>query len=208
MTRSNKKAGPSTRSKKPVWRRARKPPQRSTSPTPSLRKPRSTPPPAQFDSLPEPALDDTPVQGTLRERMELHRKNPVCASCHKTMDPLGFALENYDAVGAWRTHEGATPVDARGAMPDGTEFDGVAGLRKALLAKPDLFVTTLTEKLMVYALGRGLESYDEPAVRSVVRSAAARQYRFSSIILGIVNSLPFQMRRAAGPPQDAPVANH
>jgi mono/diheme cytochrome c family protein len=143
-----------------------------------------------------PALDETSVTGTLRQRMELHRKNPVCASCHKMMDPLGFSLENYDAIGAWRTHEGSVAVDAEGAMPDGTAFTGAAGLRKALLAKPDVFVTALTEKLMVYALGRGIEFYDEPAVRGIVRTAAAQKFRFSSIILAIVNSLPFQMRQS------------
>jgi len=152
-----------------------------------------------------PSLEDTPVQGTLRQRMEQHRKNPVCAACHKVMDPLGFALENYDPVGAWRTHEGATPVDAEGAMPDGTVFSGAAGLRKALLTQPDLFLTALTEKMMIYATGRGLEGYDRPALRAIVRNAAANQYRFSAFISGIVNSLPFQMRQAEPRPVTSPV---
>ena len=143
-----------------------------------------------------PALDETPVVGTLRQRMEAHRKNPVCASCHKMMDPLGFALENFDAVGAWRTHEGALPVDADGATPDGTVFTGVEGLRRALMGRPEVFVTALTEKLLIYALGRGMESYDAPAIRSIVRAAAASDYKMQSLILGIVNSRPFLMRQA------------
>ena len=149
-----------------------------------------------------PALEDTPVQGTLRQRMEQHRKNPVCAACHKVMDPLGFALENYDPVGAWRTHEGATAVDAEGAMPDGTVFNGASGLRASLVTQPDIFLTALTEKMMIYATGRGMEGYDRPALRAIVRKASASNYRFSSFMLGIVNSLPFQMRQAE--PRTAP----
>ena len=149
-----------------------------------------------------PALEDTPVQGTLRQRMEQHRKNPVCAACHKVMDPLGFALENYDPVGAWRTHEGATAVDVEGAMPDGTVFNGASGLRASLVTQPDIFLTALTEKMMIYATGRGMEGYDRPALRAIVRKASANNYRFSSFMLGIVNSLPFQMRQAE--PRTAP----
>jgi mono/diheme cytochrome c family protein len=151
------------------------------------------PPPANI-----PPLENTPSKGTLRQRMEQHRANPVCASCHKPMDPLGFALENFDAVGAWRTHENALPVDARGSLPDGTAFDGVAGLKRALLSQPDAFLHALTGQLMTYALGRGLEWYDAPAVREVVRNSAKQQYRFSSIVLGVVNSTPFRMRQAQG----------
>jgi hypothetical protein len=153
-----------------------------------------TPPPSPPADV--PSLEETPVQGTLRQRMEQHRKNPVCAACHTVMDPLGFALENYDPVGAWRTHEGATPVDVEGAMPDGTVFNGVLGLRKALTAEPEIFLTALTEKMMIYATGRGMEGYDRPALRAIVRKAAANDYRFSSFIMGIVNSLPFQLRQA------------
>ena len=112
------------------------------------------------------------------------------------MDPVGFALENYDAVGRWRTIEEQKPIDSTGGLPDGTTFQGVDGLQKALMAKPELFVQTFTEKLMTYALGRGVESYDAPAVRKVVADARAGDYRFSSVILGIVNSTPFQMRRS------------
>ncbi len=153
------------------------------------------PPPAPPANV--PALEETPVVGTLRQRMEAHRKNPVCASCHKMMDPLGFALENFDAVGAWRTHEGATPVDAEGATPDGRTFEGVSGLREALLGRPEIFVTALTEKLMIYALGRGMEHYDAPAIRAIVRQAAPTRYAMRDLILGVVSSRPFLMRQAA-----------
>jgi hypothetical protein len=128
--------------------------------------------------------------------MEQHRKNPVCASCHKAMDPLGFGLENFDPVGVWRDHEGPLPVDAQGAMPDGRTFEGVAGLRQALLSKPELFVSALTEKLMIYALGRGLEPYDQAAVRAIVRKAAKTNYRFSSVVAAIIDSAPFRMRQS------------
>jgi hypothetical protein len=131
----------------------------------------------------------------MRERMQQHRANPVCASCHAIMDPPGLALENFDAVGRWRrVDDGYRPIDASGSFADGTTFDGVGGLRRALLSRSDQFVATLAEKLLTYALGRGLESYDAPAVRGVVRDARANDYRFSSIIVGIVNSLPFQFR--------------
>jgi hypothetical protein len=152
------------------------------------------PPPPGTPALKESATTPQPV--TMRERLAEHRKNPACASCHKLMDPIGFALENYDGVGRWRTSENGTPIDNTGAMPDGTKFTGVAELEKALLARPELFATTFTEKLLTYALGRGVEYYDAPSVRGVVRQAAAKDYRFSTFILGIVNSTPFQMRRS------------
>jgi len=123
--------------------------------------------------------------------MELHRASPVCASCHARMDPLGFALENFDGLGSWRAG-----VDASGVLPDGTKIDGPVGLRQVLLDKKDQFVTTATERLLTYALGRGVEPYDMPAVRTIVRDAAPRDYRWSSIIMGVVTSVPFQMRRA------------
>ena len=152
-----------------------------------------------------PPLEATELTGTLRQRMEQHRKNPVCASCHQVMDPLGFALENFNPLGEWRTTDAGIPVDAAGEMPDGVPFDGVTGLRAALLAKSDVFVATLTEKLMIYALGRGLEHYDMPAVRTVTAAAAQNDNAFSSLILGIVRSVPFQMR-TVGPGVRAPVA--
>jgi Protein of unknown function (DUF1588)./Protein of unknown function (DUF1585). len=133
---------------------------------------------------------------TLRERIAAHRANPACAGCHQLMDPLGFTLENYDAIGRWRNAEENRPVDASGGFPDGSKFAGVAGLQQALLSRPEMFVNTLSGKLLTYALGRGVEYYDEPALRKVVRDAAKQDYRFSSVILGIVGSAPFQMRRS------------
>ena len=147
-----------------------------------------------------PALEETTGSGevlSMREATERHRANPVCASCHRLMDPPGFALEQFDAVGRFRTRSAAgTPIDASGELPDGTRFDGAAGLREALVGRPERFVGTLTEKLLTYALGRGLEHYDAPAVRAVTRAAAEDGYRFSSLVVGIVESAPFRMRRA------------
>ena len=143
------------------------------------------PPPPNVPTLEEKSRGR---QGAVDARaMAQHRANPACASCHAQMDPLGFALENFDAVGRWRTvNEANTPIDASGALPDGTKFDGVSGLREVLLAQPERFVTTLTEKLLTYALGRGVEYYDMPAVRQIVREAAAGELRLSSLVLGIV----------------------
>lgn len=135
---------------------------------------------------------------TMREAMVQHRENASCATCHARMDPIGFALDNFDAVGRWRTvGEGGTPIDATGVLPDGAKFTGVVGLRENILAKPELFATTITENLLTYAMGRTLEFYDASVVRGVVRNAARDGYRFSSLILGIVKSTPFQMRAAA-----------
>ena len=136
---------------------------------------------------------------TMREAMERHRANPTCAACHRLMDPLGLALENFDAVGRWReTDASGEPLDVSGELPDGTRFTGVAELKQALLANPEPFLRTLTEKLLTYALGRGLEYADAPAVRRIVRYAASREHRFSALVLGIVKSVPFQQRRSAG----------
>jgi hypothetical protein len=126
--------------------------------------------------------------------MEQHRINAACVSCHKMMDPIGFALENFDAVGKWRTKDGRTAVDPTGELVDGTKVDGPANLRQALLRYSDQFVRTLTEKLMTYGLGRGVEYYDMPVIRSIVRDAARNDNRFSSLIVGIVKSPPFQMK--------------
>ena len=137
---------------------------------------------------------------TMRERMEEHRKNPGCAACHRIMDPIGLSMENFDAVGAWRTRDGdgvvaqGAPIDAKGQLLDGTKIDGVVTLRQALLREPDMFVQTVVEKLMIYGLGRGLQPYDMPTVRAIVRDTAQTNYRFSSIIMAIVNSTPFQKR--------------
>ncbi|MBI3895447.1 MAG: DUF1592 domain-containing protein [Acidobacteria bacterium] len=159
-----------------------------------------TPPPPPPPNVPS-LKEDKDVQNlTMRERMELHRANPACASCHKLMDPLGFALENFDAIGRWRTTIGAasTPIDVSGELPDGTKFDGPAELRKILLSHPEQFVNTFIEKLLTYALGRGIEYYDRPAIRKITREAAP-DYRWSSLTLGIVKSAPFQMRRSREP---------
>jgi hypothetical protein len=152
------------------------------------------PPPPDVPALKEKTAKASAV--TMRERLAEHRANPACAGCHNIMDPVGFAFENYDAVGRWRTVEEERPIDAAGGLPDGSKFQGVAGLQQALLKRPELFATTFTDKLLTYGLGRGVETYDAPAVRKVVRTAAANDYRFSSFILGIVNSTPFQMRRS------------
>jgi hypothetical protein len=130
--------------------------------------------------------------------MEEHRKNPACAVCHTRMDPLGFALENFNGIGEWRTSEGGVPVDASGVLPDGTQFDGPAELREVLQSSPKQFATAITEKLLTYALGRGLEYYDAPAVRKIIREAAAGNYRWSSLIVGITRSVPFQMKMNPG----------
>jgi hypothetical protein len=153
-----------------------------------------TPPPPPLPNV--PALADNTVSATLsvRERLSKHRANAACASCHNLIDPVGFALENFDAVGRWRATEEGKPVDSTGGLPDGSKFDGVSGLESALLRRPEVFVGSLTEKLLTFALGRGVETYDGPAVRKVVRDAKAADYRFSAIIEGIVTSTPFQMR--------------
>ena len=147
-----------------------------------------------------PPLDEGAVGGeapSMRERMAQHRRNPACAACHQLMDPAGLALENFDAVGRWRERdEGWRAIDASGSLPGSAEFDGVAGLRQALLARPDLFVRTLAEKLLTFALGRGVDHADAPAVRQVLREAARDDNRFSSLVLAIVKSTPFQMRRS------------
>ena len=160
-----------------------------------------TPPPPPPPNV--PALKDRGKDGealSVRQRMEQHRANPACASCHARMDPLGFALENFDGIGRWRTtSEANTPIDASGMLPDGTRFQGPVGLREILLDRREQFVTTVTERLLTYALGRGVEYYDAPAIRRIRREAAPNDYRWSSLISGIVKSTPFQMRRSREP---------
>ena len=156
------------------------------------------PPPPPPPNVPE--LEDTGTGETaqsMRERMSAHRANPACAACHKLMDPVGFAFENYDAVGRWRETEGGTPIDASGTLFDGTTVDGVGELREALLNRPELFVGTMTEKLLTFATGRGVEHFDAPAIRAILREARADDYPFSSLVLGVVKSMPFQMRKAS-----------
>jgi len=153
----------------------------------------TAPPPPPPDV---PALEENKVDATLsmRERLASHRANPACASCHDLMDPVGFALENFDAVGRWRQYENGGDIDVSGGLPDGSVFSGVENLENGLLERPEMFVQTLTQKLLTFALGRGVEAYDAPAIRQVMREAEANDYRFSSIILGIAKSVPFQMR--------------
>jgi hypothetical protein len=157
----------------------------------------NAPPPAPPANV--PPLDDSKAgeSATLRQQMEQHRKNPACASCHSRMDPLGFGLENFNAIGAWRTEEGKFPVDASGSLPDGRSFQTPAELKTILKAYREVFVRALTEKLLTYALGRGLERYDRQIVAEITAKLPARDYRFSELVLEIVNSLPFQMRRAS-----------
>jgi hypothetical protein len=149
------------------------------------------PPPANVPALKENKVDSTL---SVRERLAEHRANPACASCHDIMDPIGFALENFDAIGRWRDFEYGASIDSSGGLPDGSIFEGVENLENGLLKRPELFVRTLSEKLLIFSLGRGIEWYDAPAIRQIVKEAEANEYRFSSIILGIVNSVPFQMR--------------
>ena len=152
------------------------------------------PPPADVPALEESAVDGH-EPASIRELMATHRRNPACATCHLRMDPLGFALENFDGIGRWREVDGATPIDASGVLPDGTAFDGPVEFREALLDRRGEFVRTFTQKLLTYALGRPVQHYDIPAVRAILREAAPADYRWSSLVLGIVESPPFQMRR-------------
>ena len=136
---------------------------------------------------------------SMRDQMEQHRANPVCASCHKVMDPLGFALENYDAIGKWRTvdTDSSSPIDSSGALPDGTAFVGPAALKQVLLENRQYdVVMTVIDKLLTYSLGRGIDHTDAPAMRNIMRESAPNEYRLSSIIKAIIESTPFQMRRA------------
>src|SRR5262249_33866521 len=156
------------------------------------------PPPAPPANVPELKDERDPAKVLpMREQMAQHRANPVCASCHAQMDQLGFALKNFDAIGEWRDVDAAgTQIDPTAKLPDGTTFTGPVELRKVLLTHSDDFLTTLTEKLLTYALGRGLEAADAPAVRQIKRDAAPANYRFASLVQGVVMSTPFQMRTA------------
>jgi len=156
-----------------------------------------TPPPAPPANVPPfPENEEGAKPRPIREILEEHRKNPACATCHAVMDPLGFSLENFDATGEWRTKDRSGPIDPSGVLADGTKVDGPLALRQALLKQPERFVDTMTEKLLTYALGRGLEHYDMPVVRGIVRDAAKQDYRFSALVFNIVKSTPFQMKRA------------
>jgi hypothetical protein len=176
----------------------------------------NAPPPEPPPDVPN--LDETAIgtAASMREQLEAHRKNPTCASCHRRMDPLGFGLENFDAVGAWRTRDGSFPIDSSGTLPDGRTFTGPEALRTILNEDRQVFARALTSKLLTYALGRGLERYDTKTVKLIASRLPARNYKFSALVLEIVNSLPFQSRRTStvgpsmptilteGPQQPAP----
>jgi hypothetical protein len=156
----------------------------------------AAPPPPPLPNV--PALEESDKDGkprSVREMLEVHRKNPVCASCHARMDPLGLSLENFDAIGQWRTTDAGAPINASGVLLDGTKVDGPAALRRALVVQKEQFVRTVTGKLLTYAVGRGPEYYDAPAIRGIARAAAADDYKWSSTILALVKSVPFRMRR-------------
>jgi hypothetical protein len=166
-----------------------------------------TPPPAPPADV--PLLEEIDPEGvmTFRQKLEAHRANPACAGCHASMDPIGFALENFDAVGAWRAHEkgaDSAPIDASGRLTDGTMVTGAVDLRHAIMREPELFVSTVVQKLMTYALGRGLTASDMPVVRRIVHEAAEDNYRFSAVVLAVAESVPFRMRKA---PVESDVAN-
>ena len=159
-----------------------------------------TPPPPPPPNV--PPLKEV-ASGTMRQRMEQHRANAACAACHKVMDPIGFSLENFDAVGRWRAKDGDAKIDAADVMYDGTKVDGAVGLRNFLAARREVFISTMTEKLMTYALGRAVDYYDMPAVRKIMRDASRNDFKFSSIVMGIVNSPPFQMRMKQAQPNES-----
>jgi hypothetical protein len=147
---------------------------------------------------------------TLRQRLETHREQPECAACHRIMDPIGLSLENFDRTGRWRTQDNGLPVDPRGELGDGTPLDGPDSLRAWLVSHPDVFATNLAQKLLIYALGRSVDHRDMPTVRSIVRAAAADEYRFASLVLGVVQSQPFQYRNTSPAPATpaSPLAAH
>jgi hypothetical protein len=163
------------------------------------------PPPPNVPTLDESNKAASAVPKTVRAQLEMHRKNQPCASCHRVIDPVGFALENFDSVGQWRNAgpDGA-PLDVAGTLADGSQVNGPSALREAILSRPNAFVTVVTEKMLTYALGRGLEPADMPVVRRIVKKAAQNEYRLSSVVMGIVESAPFQMRtKLAAEPESA-----
>jgi hypothetical protein len=165
-----------------------------------------TPPPPPLPNV--PALDENEpgrAARSVRERLAQHRENPVCASCHDVLDPIGLALENYDAVGQWRVREPGGEIDARGQLADGAVVDGVVELREAILRNPEGFASVVTEKLMTYALGRGIEYFDMPAVRAIVSEAEDSDFRFSRLVMGVATSDQFRMRQV--PPEISVATN-
>jgi hypothetical protein len=151
------------------------------------------PPPPDVPAL-KTEGNDTGKTLTMRDAMIQHRANPACAGCHSRMDPIGFAMENFDGIGRWRDRDAGNPIDTSGVFPGGEKFDGMAGLKAALLSHPEEFVSTITEKLMMYGVGRNVQFYDRPAIRAIIRQAAPDNYTFGSLVLGVVESAPFQMR--------------
>jgi hypothetical protein len=153
-----------------------------------------------------PPLDESPANGqklTTRQQIERHRKNPVCASCHSRMDPLGFALENFDVIGKWRTQDEGGAIDPSGKLPTGETFSGPQGLKQLLLHHKDEFADATISRLLTYALGRELELRDRPAIRRIMRDTAAGGYRFQDLVVAIVNSVPFRMRQTPDRPKDS-----
>jgi hypothetical protein len=166
----------------------------------------SSPPPPPPPNVPalKTEANDTGKPLTMRQAMVAHRANPVCASCHARMDPIGFAMDNFDAVGQWRDGDAGQPIDASGVLPDGTKFNGVMELKKALLKHPQQFVQTVAEKLLMYGISRNVQYYDQPAVRAIVQQAQMSNYSFASLVLGVVKSAPFQMRKSQEEPAKPP----
>jgi hypothetical protein len=162
------------------------------------------PPPPDVPELPE--TDQAVATVTLRQRLEIHRKNPSCANCHAKMDPIGFALENYDAIGAFRLKDGEFDIDASGAFADGTKFQGAADLKTIIRAKKEQFTRCLTEKMLIYALGRGMEYYDRPTIERIVTAVGEGDYKFSLLVSEMVKSDPFRQRRGSRP-EKPPVRN-
>ncbi|HEX5110721.1 MAG TPA: DUF1585 domain-containing protein, partial [Vicinamibacterales bacterium] len=158
----------------------------------------NAPPPAPPAAVPALSEEGVGVALTLRQQLEQHRADPVCASCHTRMDPLGFSLENYDAIGRWRADEGKLPIDPSGELPNGRRFSGPAELKTLLRENMPEFTRGLAEKLLTYALGRGVEAYDRATVRDLARQTAAQDYRLQALIIGIVESVPFQQRAGRG----------
>jgi len=156
----------------------------------------SSPPPPPPPDVPALKTEgkETGKTLTMREAMTQHRAMPACAGCHSRMDPIGFAMENFDAIGRWRDRDGDSAIDASGVFPNGQKFDGMAGLKEALLSSPEEFVSTVCERLLMYAVGRNVQYFDAPAVRAIVRESARNNYKFDSLVLGVVKSVPFQMR--------------
>jgi hypothetical protein len=164
----------------------------------------SSPPPPPPPNVPALKTEgkDPGQTLTMRDAMVRHRADPACAGCHSRMDPIGFAMENFDAVGRWRDRDGDTSIDPSGVFPNGEKFNGMAGLKAALLSHPREFVSTISSELLMYAIGRNVQYFDEPAIRSIVKEGARDNYTFSSLVLGVVNSVPFRMREVPLPSRD------